>query len=92
MNIFVTSSCPIASAEALDLKRVVKMITESYKLLSNALHLNGLAPFYRLSHLNHPCSSWVAESSENYRWLLRHATRLCEIYTAKYGRVHKCQA
>jgi len=90
MNIFVTNPDPVLSAEALDLKRVIKMITESYQLMSTALHLNGLTPFYKPTHAGHPCTKWVAESATNYQWLLMHVDALCSIYTARYQKTHLC--
>lgn len=91
MNIFVTSLDPVESAQNLDIKRVNKMLIESYQVLSTALHKNGAEPFYRVTHQNHPCVIWAAESSLNYQWLLRHAVALSDVYTSVSDKIHKCQ-
>lgn len=41
MNIFVTSNYPKISAQALDNKRVVKMVLETAQLLSTAIFINN---------------------------------------------------
>jgi len=44
---------------------------------------------YKAVHFNHPCSVWVRESSENYKWLYNHFVALCDEYTYRYGKTHK---
>lgn len=91
MNIFVTDTCPVESAVALDDKRVVKMALESAQMLSTALHLiegTPVPPPYRINHKNHPCTIWARTTKENYRWLLEHFVALCDEYTLRYGKVH----
>ncbi len=90
MNIFVTNPDPIKSAEYLDDKRVIKMILESAQLMCTAARSFGIEAVYRSTHLNHPCSIWVRTSRENYAWLLEHFKALCNEYTKRYGKVHKC--
>lgn len=91
MNIFVTDHDPQKSAQALDDKRVIKMILESAQMLSTAMHQVGLlnAP-YKVTHVNHPCSVWVRETEANYMWLLQHMQFLCIEYHNRYGKIHKC--
>jgi hypothetical protein len=90
MNIFATDPDPRKSAYQLDLKRVVKMILESYQLMSNAMWANGAQGFYRLSHKSHPCSLWIAESRANFQWVFQHAQALFSVYNLHYRRTHKC--
>lgn len=91
MNIFVTSMCPIESARVLDDKRVIKMTLESTQLLSNVLHsIDNNGP-YKKTHWNHPCSIWAKESKLNYIWLLMHFKALCNEYTFRYNKTHKCE-
>lgn len=99
MNIFVTEPCPIASAEALDDKRVVKMILESAQLLSTAIHINVLTldddisqVLYKPTHKQHPCALWSAHSNSNWEWLFQHFLALCQEYTHRYGKYHKSAA
>lgn len=91
MNIFATYPDPYLSAMYLDDKRVVKMVLESTQLLSTAMSLLGGRAPYKPCFVNHPCSIWTRENSFNYRWLTRHLIYLCEQYTDRYGRVHKCE-
>lgn len=44
---------------------------------------------YKSTHVNHPCTIWARERSENYRWLFDHYHALGEEYTHRYGKVHK---
>jgi hypothetical protein len=94
MNIFITSPDPIKCAEYLDDKRVVKMVLESTQMLCTALNeLAGkqVAP-YKSTHKNHPCNVWLRKSPSNYFWLYNHATALCEEYTKRYNKKHKCHS
>ena len=63
MNIFVTSNCPILSAQALDNKRVVKMVLETAQVLSTAIFINSGITYdgiYKPTHLKHSCTIWAA--------------------------------
>lgn len=90
MNIFVTDPCPKKSAKYLDNKRVVKMVLECAQLMSTALHEYKARSPYKPTHRNHPCTKWVIESRENYKWVLDHFIALTEEYTKRYGKIHKC--
>jgi hypothetical protein len=91
VNIFVTNKCPYESARFLDDKRVVKMVLESMQMLGSALILNGGTSPYKLTHQNHPCTQWVSENHSNYWWLYQHFVALCEEYTKRYDKIHKCE-
>jgi hypothetical protein len=92
MNIFVTDECPFESAKALDDKRVIKMILESTQLLCNALRYHGCYEpwLYKPTHVNHPCSVWARENSDNFVWLYYHTKHLCDQYYFVYKKEHKC--
>jgi len=45
---------------------------------------------YAATHMNHPSAVWCRESIENYNWLVEHFFALCEEYTYRYGKKHKC--
>jgi hypothetical protein len=47
---------------------------------------------YKSTHLNHPSSKWTRTSVENYLWLVEHFFALCDEYTHRYGKTHKCFA
>jgi len=91
MNIFVTNADPRVSAQALDDKRVIKMILETAQMLSTAMHVLGIpgAP-YKPTHINHPCSIWVRTNWNNFRWTTVHLDELCTEYWRRYGKIHKC--
>ncbi len=101
MNIFYLDDDPQKIAQYHCDKHVVKMIVESAQLLSNAHHSvckfcellpnDGRKIIYNPTHINHPCSIWVMESTENYRWLIGLAKCLCEEYTHRYGKKHKTE-
>lgn len=46
---------------------------------------------YKAVHRGHPCTKWVMESSENYRWAYSMFMELCKEYTYRYGKTHKCE-
>lgn len=73
-------------------KHVVKMILETAQLLSTAHRVLDETPIseslYRQTHVNHPCSIWVRQSTGNYAWALSLFEELCIEYTFRYDRVH----
>jgi hypothetical protein len=95
MNIFALSPDPREAAESHCDKHVVKMILETAQLLYCAhwvLDPDGLLPTaYKKTHPNHPCSIWIRESIENYRWLSDLGLCLCREYTFRYGKRHKTE-
>lgn len=92
MNIFVTSNDPVRCAKLLDNRRLVKMVLETAQLLSTAVTTcGGYAP-YKPTHLNHPCCIWTRASKGNYNWLLNHFVALCNEYTVRYNKTHKCHS
>jgi hypothetical protein len=46
---------------------------------------------YSATHINHPSTIWTRESSLHYDWLYNLLIELCNEYTYRYGKVHKCQ-
>lgn len=90
MNIFVLSRDPILSAQMQCDKHVVKMILESAQMLSTAHRLLDGAgdPYYKPTHINHPCTKWTRATSGNYMWHYKHWVALCNEYTYRYGKTH----
>lgn len=43
---------------------------------------------YKTTHVNHPSSVWIRESSENYQWAYRLFQGLCLEYSHRRGKVH----
>lgn len=94
MNIFMLSLDPAEAARLHCDKHVVKMILETCQLLYTAHWMAG-TPMpenaYRKTHPNHPSAKWARESAANYRWLCRLGLELCEEYTYRYSKHHKCE-
>ncbi|WP_341794884.1 pyrimidine dimer DNA glycosylase/endonuclease V [Rickettsia endosymbiont of Rhinocyllus conicus] len=94
MNIFVTDISPIVSAQALDDKRVVKMILESAQLLSSAIFINSQSIYndiYKPTHLKHPCTIWTSVNIANWNWLFKHLEALCLEYKFRFNKLHKTE-
>lgn len=94
MNIFVTDHCPRISTQALDNKRVVKMVLEAAQLLSTAIFINSTIAYdniYKPTHLKHPCTIWAALTWGNWEWLFQHFIALCEEYSFRYHKQHVSQ-
>ena len=94
MNIFVLDVDPQRAAEAHVDKHVVKMPLESAQMLCAARRLVGSKsePRYKLTHKGHPCTLWVCDSLQNYRWLSELGLAICREYTHRYDKIHACEA
>lgn len=89
MNIFVTSQCPVKSAQE-HCTVHFKMCVELGQLLSTAhFELDGEIFGYKPTHKSHPSAKWVRECSGNYQWAYDHFKALCDEYTFRTGKVHK---
>ena len=102
MNIFVTDPSPVASAQVLPDKHIVKMPLETCQMLSIVASSKWGHGFDTLPKLdgtpyktekgafrNHPCTVWA---QDNYTWLILHGLALCYEYTHRYGKKHSCQS
>ena len=91
MNIFVLDEEPSKAATYVLDKHAVKMPLESLQMMSTIADHLGFDSPYRPVMLNHPCTIWARESRQNFLWLWEHAGSLCEEYTSRYGKTHKCE-
>lgn len=91
MNIFYLHSDPQTCAAYHCDKHVVKMILETAQLLSTAHWESGGVGPYKSTHKNHPSSLWTRCSIEHYLWLCSLGLALCEEYTSRYYKIHKCE-
>ena len=41
--------------------------------------------------MNHPCTRWAMETTDNYYWLFGHGLELCSEYTKRYNKIHGLQ-
>ena len=102
MNLFVTDPDPEVCARNLDDKRVGKLLMECNQMMSLAIKhhwpdQDGSHVFYETSteltsgwsHLNHPVSVWVRETSDNFSWTLDHAKALADEFTHRTGNIHR---
>jgi len=46
---------------------------------------------YAATHINHPSALWARQSMDNYAWLHSLLNALCNEYSYRYGKVHKCE-
>lgn len=46
---------------------------------------------YSATHINHPSAVWCRQSAANYSWLHELLQSLCNEYTYRYGKIHKCE-
>ena len=98
MNIFILSRNIRKCARYHANKHVVKMLLEYCQLLCSAhIVLDDVkmiedVELYKLTHRNHPCAIWVRSSKANYEWLYDLFYELCDEYTYRYGKVHKCDS
>ena len=92
MNIFTLDMSPKTSAQMMMDSHVIKMPTESMQMMSTiATHLGIENAPYKPVMLNHPCTIWARQTSQNYQWLRKHCYFLCKEYTVRYGRKHKVE-
>lgn len=89
MNIFVTNKCPAISAmEHCDV-HLRKMIVEVAQMLSTAhFVLDSVQVGYKPTHINHPCSVWIRQTTSNYNWAYAHFVALCGEYSNRFNKHH----
>ncbi len=90
MNIFVLDVCQKSCAQQHIDKHVVKMPLETAQMLCTAITCHGGPARYKVVHKNHPCTIWTRETRTNFIWLVNLGKELCEEYSYRYGKVHKC--
>ena len=99
MNIFFLEHNPELCAKYHNDKHCVKMILETAQILSTAhrvldgqelvIYDSRQELLYKATHINHPCSVWVRQSSQNYSWAYNLFVELLNEYTYRYGKTHK---
>ena len=83
MNIFLFDPLNLENqAKAHPDKLLVKMKLESTQLLNNNLPQNKR--FWKITHINHPCSVWLRKSSENLSYGLKYLESLVREYECRY--------
>lgn len=95
MNLFFLHKDPEKAAQLQADVHVIKMILETLQMICTSLHLCHSPliwpfPLYKCTHKNHPSTKWIRYSVNNYIWALNHGIALCEEYTRRYHKIHKC--
>ena len=71
------------------------MCLETAQLLSTVVQelvgdrVEGL---YKPTHVNHPCTRWLAQHRDHFDWVVEHGKSIGLEYTTAYGKVHKSVA
>ena len=93
LNIFVLDTNIKCCAQYHVDKHIVKMVLETTQLLNNSIFINNKQAIlpYKITHLNHPATQWASTNKANFRWLNQLGLALCQEYTYRYNRRHKCQ-
>ena len=98
MNLFVLDQEPEKAAQLNQDIHVRKICLEATQLLTNCFSEDQLrfAPLTqtgnvrKYSHIHHPVSKWVKETSENFKWALSHALALSEEFYYRFEKDHFC--
>jgi hypothetical protein len=91
MNIFALDINPKKASIYHTDRHIVKMPLETAQMLCTTINLNGGGAIYKTCFVNHPCTKWVRESIDNYIWLCELGIYLCEEYSYRYNKTHKCE-
>jgi hypothetical protein len=89
MNIFFLDKDLAKCAQYHVDRHCVKIILESCQVLCTA-YPSGIAP-YKHTHKNHPMAVWTRLNKANFRYVRDYAKALCQEYTFRYGKRHKCE-
>lgn len=91
MNIFALSYVPSECARWHNDKHIVKMPLETAQMLCTNLNKLNVQTPYKSCHINHPCTLWAGKSRSNFLWLCHLGLALCDEYTFRYQKDHKCK-
>lgn len=92
MNFFYCDENLQKAAEALDDKRLIKMILETAQLLATAINLSGGKATYKTTHQNHPVAIWTRKNRANYYITFLYFNYLCLEYWIRFNKDHKCSS
>jgi len=95
VNIFYVSSNEQECAQALDDKRLNKMIVETAQIISTTLREEGHLTeseslyLYKSTHKNHPCVKWASDYPYNIFWLIELLGEYLIEYYYRFDKIHK---
>jgi hypothetical protein len=104
MNLFFLHLSPSMNAKLYINKHCVKIILECVQMLYTTMWMTHstddwvqchfqdiqLVP-YKATHRNHPTTKWTRLSIDNFNYMVTTGLALCEEYTRRYKKIHKCQ-
>ncbi len=90
MNIFILDKSIDEAVRFHCDKHVVKMPLETVQMLCTVQWTLGNTAPYKPVHQKHPCTLWAGKTRRNYSWLWVFGLALCQEYSFRYGRKHKC--
>ena len=100
MNLFILHEQPDIAAQMQCDKHIVKMALETTQMVASVIHRYGISPEllpinksgnpYGAGYKHHPCTLWVGDNIQNFRWTVEHGLALCREYSRRYGKVHHC--
>jgi hypothetical protein len=67
---------------------LVQMLYTCHTILGSELPANS----YRIFSPKHPTNLWIRECEANYLYAVRVTRALCNEYTYRYSKVHKCES
>lgn len=92
VKMILESAQMLCTAHWLGWARLLKAPPMKKKDLQLWLYKNvpkDLQPPWKMTHVNHPCTQWTQQVWGNYFWHSRLGLALCDVYTERYGKVHK---
>jgi hypothetical protein len=96
MNLFFLHPDPKECAKHHCDKHVVKMILELVQMLYTCHNILGTHPLpvngYKSFGIKHPTCLWIRDCESNYRYTVKLVRYLCEEYTHRYFKIHKCES
>jgi hypothetical protein len=95
MNLFFLHWDPKICAQQHCDKHVVKMILELTQMLYTCHTLLGSdlpENSYRVFNPKHPTNLWIRDCEANYLYTVRLTRALCDEYTYRYSKIHKCES
>ena len=90
MNLFILDKDLQQSIQALDDKRIIKMVLETAQILCTVLSNEGLDVPYRPTHKNHPVTKWVGSSKQNLIYTWNYFNYILDEYQHRFSKRHKC--
>jgi hypothetical protein len=94
VNIFILDNDPLVAARMHCDQHVSKMHTEGIQMLVSMLQRYNVlhdvrtvaGTIHRGGYANHPCTRWVGDSVENYKWTAKYVWALAVEHRRRFGK------